>query len=341
MQNDRELQAMHETSIVESAIDDHSGDAKAFRAFLLESGITLSDLTADLTPKYATVWRDIAVGYTGLLSSQLVVMYLSNQFADGLVFVVLLGAALVGFFMAYLQLFTHEAAHRNLVPDPILNDRLANALLTIWLGQDIRDYRRIHFKHHRKLGTPEDPERSYFQEPSWRLLLETLFLVHLFRVFSMHRDTQTNRDKQRPGVSKYLQFGIFLNAAVVLGLLWGLGLPSAISWVLGVMCFFPCFSTWRQLLEHRSPNAKAGVDYAKVPQGAYTRMFGKTLFERLFGGAGFNRHLLHHWVPEVSYTQFDELQNRLVKFVQTDDIIAARRSGYLTALKLLVDQKGA
>ena len=28
------------------------------------------------------------------------------------------------------------------------------------------------------------------------------------------------------------------------------------------------------------------------------------------GGAGFNRHLLHHWEPKISYTRFRELEGR-------------------------------
>ena len=53
------------------------------------------------------------------------------------------------------------------------------------------------------------------------------------------------------------------------------------------------FATLRQLLEHRpAPGQIAGA--------AVTRMFGTDLFSRTFGGAGFNRHLLHHIEPQVS-----------------------------------------
>ena len=31
-------------------------------------------------------------------------------------------------------------------------------------------------------------------------------------------------------------------------------------------------------------------------------------FSRYFGGAGFNRHLLHHLDPSISYTRFDEFE---------------------------------
>jgi len=32
------------------------------------------------------------------------------------------------------------------------------------------------------------------------------------------------------------------------------------------------------------------------------RLFGDDFFSCTFGGAGFNRHLLHHWEPQISYT---------------------------------------
>lgn len=320
-------------------IDDHSGDVVALRALLLENGVKMSELTAGLTPIYYIVWRDIALGYIGLLASQLLIIYLSDLPTGTVVLSVFLGAVLTGFFMAYLQLFTHEAAHRNIARTPDRNDKLANAILTVWLGQDIGEYRRVHLKHHRGLGTPDDPERSYFYQPTAKFLFETLFLVHLFRVFLTHHDLREKRNAKWKLISKHLVGGLLLNASVVFGLLWAAGIPSAISWIMGMLCFFPFFSTWRQLLEHRSPKAKASIDYEKIEHGAYTRIFGNTLLERLFGGAGFNSHLLHHWAPEVSYTRFGDLKQRLSELFELNEIISSRQSDYLHTLKLLINKK--
>lgn len=85
--------------------------------------------------------------------------------------------------------------------------------------------------------------------------------------------------------------------------LWTLSL----AWALGVVVVFTFLGALRQLLEHRGEHARADVDYGQVPHGAMARMFGTSGFDSLFGGAGFNRHLLHHMDPQVSYTRLPEL----------------------------------
>ncbi len=97
--------------------------------------------------------------------------------------------------------------------------------------------------------------------------------------------------------------GAALHAAVVLGLArrgrWG----TACAWAVGVGGVYPLLNSTRQLLEHR--------DDADPARGALTRMFTKGPLSSIIGGAGFNRHLLHHWDASVSYTRFRELEDRL------------------------------
>ena len=107
---------------------------------------------------------------------------------------------------------------------------------------------------------------------------------------------------------------------------------ACVAWVLGVGMAFPAFGALRQLLEHRSPMADPSVDYTKLDHGAYTRMFGDGPIASTFGGAGFNRHLLHHWEPQVSYTRLAELEDF---FLSTDlaPILKDRSSTYLQAFR--------
>jgi hypothetical protein len=61
--------------------------------------------------------------------------------------------------------------------------------------------------------------------------------------------------------------------------------------------------------------------------GAFTRLFKGGIFANTFGGAGFNRHLLHHWEPQVSYTNLPELE----AFLETTamrHIMQQRRTTY-------------
>jgi hypothetical protein len=53
-------------------------------------------------------------------------------------------------------------------------------------------------------------------------------------------------------------------------------------------------------------------------------MFGTDFFSRYYGAAGFNRHLLHHWDPEISYTLFDEMEAFIARTPLADKVEEAR-----------------
>jgi hypothetical protein len=98
---------------------------------------------------------------------------------------------------------------------------------------------------------------------------------------------------------------------------------------------FPFLFALRQLLEHRHEHADPLTDYAEIDHGACTRLFGDDLFSRTFGGAGFNRHLLHHWEPQVSYTNPPELE-AFLRGTEMAPIIEARRSSYPETFRKLL-----
>ena len=56
-----------------------------------------------------------------------------------------LGALMIGYWLAFIQLFIHEAAHFNILPDRKWNDRWANAFIAWHLGADIAAYRITRF----------------------------------------------------------------------------------------------------------------------------------------------------------------------------------------------------
>ena len=65
---------------------------------------------------------------------------------------------------------------------------------------------------------------------------------------------------------------------------------------------------------------------------AVTRIFADGLFSNIFGGAGFSRHLLHHWEPQLSYTRLGDLERYLCA-TSIGGIIDARRTTYLQAFR--------
>ncbi len=310
------------------------------RQSLVDSrGVTFKAFRETLRPRYGRVWRDIVSGQVTLLAAiagSVAVQRWAPAFAAAAVPV---GAFVVGYTMAYLQLFFHEAAHFNLAASRARNDALANLLIGCLVGQDIRQYRVIHFDHHRFLGTEKDTERSYFEALSPRFIVESLTGIRVLKVLGgREKVAGAKKDAAKPKAS-------LLNSQLLLGLAIHVALLGAALllhqwtlvavWLLGMGVVFPFFGSVRQVLEHRSEEARADVDYRVVPHGAVGRLFGDGVIASTLGGAGFNRHLLHHWEPQLSYTRLAELEAYL-RETQAADAIRARSTSYGATFRSLL-----
>ncbi len=284
-------------------------DAIDRNALVDRRGRAYRAVKAGLVPRWWRVWADVAGGYAALAATAVALDVLERTAPRMLLLWILVGALLFGWTIAFIQLFLHEAAHWNLAPDRTWNDRLANLFVGSLTGQDVAAYRRVHFDHHRHLGTPRDTERSYFAALDGRFLAEALCGVAALRVLRTRDRALATADVDRPGRRRaMLVAGILLNAGVV-ALAAATGRWAiAVAWPLGIAAVHPAINATRQLLEHRSFEARRDVDYAAVAHGPVTRMFAGRLVSRTLGGAGFDRHLLHHWEPQLSYTRLADLE---------------------------------
>lgn len=315
-----------------SALDgDYSTDFHRLRSTLETSdGRSYAGFVSRLKPRYSVVARDIVLGYFALCITAAGVACLAGhgvwRVAAGV-----LGALGIGYWIAYLQLFMHEAAHFNLSPDRKQNDLLANLFVCAIAGQEITRYRRVHFQHHRALGQPDDTEQTYASPLTLQFLLKALTGVRALEVVS-GRDRHLSAGSKSSGfLSPWILATLALHAAVVgLAVSWHC-YALAIAWVAGIGLCFPFFGALRNLLEHR-PTGK----HLQGASGAVTRIFGSDPLSRTFGGAGFNRHLLHHWEPQVSYTNLPELEEFLKGTVLTE-IMQERRTEYWRAFHDLWD----
>mgnify|MGYP001192672757 CR=1 FL=1 len=296
------------------------------------SGVPYLEFRKSLTPNYPVVWRDILLGHFALALTAATAILMDSYYPSLKPLTVIICAFLFGYIHQYIQLFFHEAAHYNLAKDRKKNDRLANLFIGSLVGQDIKFYRPIHLMHHRHLGTPEDTEHSYFDALTIRFIIESLTGIRVIKVLTKRENVQ----KSRPGPKtekKKSTFGI----QVVIGGLLNIGIvvasallgywSLAISWTIGFLIVFPFFGSVRQLLEHRSESAKSTVDYSKVPHGQTNRMFGTGIIASTLGAAGFNRHLLHHWEMQISYTRLKDLENFLLE-TPAQAILQRHRTGY-------------
>lgn len=314
---------------------------KFSRAALVDSqGRAFLELRRSLRPRYWRVWFDIALGYSVIAAVLVAVILVERALPYTWPALALLCGLGVGYGLAFIQLFFHEAAHYLIAPSKRSNDLLANLAIGAVVGQDIRDYRAFHFEHHRKLGTPEDTERSYFDSVDLRFAVRALTgskLLEAMRLRNEFRKRSQPSDRDRLRIVLALMMAAVLNAVVVLTAaasgIWSI----AVGWPVAMLVIFPALNVLRQALEHRAFDAKSGTDYSVVPHGPMTRMFGRGLIASSLGGAGFNRHLLHHWEPQISYTRFGELQRFLL---DTDAGAALLESSttYGTALSRLARQ---
>lgn len=292
-----------------------------------KSGVTYQEFRRMLTPHWRLVWAQIALGWVMLIVSSVLIFFLSGRHAVADVALIVGGAMLIGYNVAYLQLFLHEAAHYNLHPDRKINDLLCNIFVSGIVGQEIKNYRPIHWDHHRYLGTLRDTEITYFDPLDIKFLLEALFGIRALKVIFVrhHKRRAEQEDREASALVKIKPYtligGFCFNLAYVLLLLYFRQWPLVLAWTAGILVFFPFFGALRQMLEHRNEYADRTVDYAVVAHGAIHRLFGDGLIAITFGGVGFNRHLLHHWEPQISYTRLHELEDYLMN---TDSAVYLR-----------------
>ena len=305
---------------------DYSRKFQTLRPIIVDrSGQRYLDFLKTLKPSYVRVWTDIALGYAALIATALLTA-IAPRYGCPPWIATLGGALSIGFWIAYLQLFIHEGAHFNMAQHRENNDLLCNVLIAWMIGTSVQSYRPFHFQHHRALGQTDDSEMSYFFPLNLLFIFKSLFAVRAIEVLSKRKIASKKARTTRENFS--LLIGIFVHATIVGAGFW-FGFPTlSLAWILGVGMIFPLLGALRQLLEHRDPDADPHINYFEQDHGAYTRIFGPSVFSSLFGAAGFNRHLLHHWEPQVSYTNLPLLEAYLL---DTDiaPVIEMRRSSYI------------
>jgi fatty acid desaturase len=313
------------------------------KANLIDShGRSFAAFRDSLRPRYARVAADLSLGYVALFATGAGVSLAVARWPVAWPLAVALGAASFGYWMAYVQLFIHEAAHFNLTSDRKRNDLLANLFVTVWTGVHIASYRAIHWEHHRLHGETGDTERSYFSALNGRFNFETLFMIRAISVVlyrRRHNAKSTAATRKQPGQTSDRGMrlaGAALHASLVGTLVYFRQWPVALAWLTGIGTVFPFCGALRQLLEHRSVEASADVDYTQTAHGPTLRMFREGPFGSTFGAAGFTRHTLHHWQPSISYTNLAEVEEFLADCETTRDLARSK----VTYMKIFLELYG-
>lgn len=301
----------------------HAG-APPLKEIVSHDGVRWLDYRKTLKPNYTIVWRDLGLCYA-LVIIGLAGAWIADHVLDLWASLALAvpAAVWIGYWLHALCLFGHEAAHSNLVPSRKLNDALGDWLVWVLFGSSTRHYRRVHMQHHIHLGSREDTETTYFECLSIRNLLEAMTGVYVVETLMRRREQSAEFVAPTPRAGAWIALrSVTLQASIVASLLIFGGYASASAWVIGTVCFFPLFAMVRTTVEHRRSDAGCDVNFAAVEHGPVNRMFGDGIFARTFGAAGFNKHLLHHWDPGISYTRLSSME----RFIETTALSTDLRS---------------
>lgn len=314
----------------------HNLEGTGFEEVVSESGIAYARFRESLHPRYGIVAFDIIKGYffAGLIVALLLLA--GTRYPNWWWLYVPVGAVLLGYTAAYLALFIHEAGHFNIHPDKKINDRLATLFLCLPFGLSIRSYRKIHWQHHVHLGTPQDTEVSYFHPLNNLFFAETLTGIHLLRTLRRKDKPSVLTPAQQRESRRMLVVGALLHVALLTTVFLAGHWPFALAWIAAFGIFFPFFASLRQLLEHRDEQAHHAVNFFKEPHGKLSRLFVHTLFSSSFGAAGFTRHMIHHWDPQVSYTRLGEIEAFLAGCEKTAPLLRDARSTYTSVFRKLL-----
>ena len=243
---------------------------------------------------------------------------------------------------AYLLHF-HEIAHFNIHKNKKVNDIIGNVFFTPFFGMWIKQYRKHHWKHHNHLGTHADTEVSYHNPINLGEIISGLTGIYILKILFKYFLYFSKKNEESNYLKNIFLFISSVSLMIVTQIIISFILYNffsiflSISWLLGFFIFSPFLEKIRQTCEHRSFDSSKDIDYTKIEHGPVTRLFGDDFFSKYFGAAGFNKHLLHHIDPEVSYTRFKELEDFLVKS-DLSNLILSNRSSYLKTFKSLYNK---
>lgn len=295
-----------------------------------DQGVTYRDFRRGLAPRWGRVWLELCGAYLVLALALAGIVLLDPGWPLALV-VAIAGGIVIGYTIHFINCFFHEAVHYNVLPGRRTNDLATNVLMGWLFGSSVALYRRVHWQHHRALGTTMDSENSYFDALRLGYLVQGLTGIKGLRTLREYRRVgYATANAEETDHTKRLVW-LALSALVNLGIAGGLILlgsaPAAAAWLIGLVIVFPFIASLRQLLEHRSASADPRADYREVNHGPVNRLFGDGPLASTMGSAGFNRHAIHHWEPQLSYTRLADVEAYLLR-TDVAPLIRGRQTSY-------------
>ncbi len=312
-----------------------------------DQGVSYNEFRKSLKLKQSVVYFNMIVPWLFIIAA-LALFYVLRDSFWGSLWLIPPATIWLAFWMQAFTVHIHEAAHFNIHSNRATNDLLADVFITPFTGLRVKDYRISHWKHHRFLGLLTDTEISYHKPISARQVVEGLTGIYLlktvWRYFRNFREIDSSKSATSTGAkSKSTSFiwslliMLITQLVIVVAIWYFISIFAAFAWLANTFVAGPFVAHLRQSLEHRSLTADKKTDFASVEHGPVNRIFGTDFFSRYFGGAGFNRHLLHHYDPSISYTCFPEME-QFLDSTSAKDTLDASRTTYVKTFFALARQ---
>lgn len=243
---------------------------------------------------------------------------------------------------AYSLLF-HEAAHNNIHTNKKINDIIANVFFTPFFGMWVNQYREHHWQHHLHLGKFEDTEVSYHSPINFFQIIHDLTGIYVLKKvveYFIYFNKETKNLKRSRNILLFVSsifYMIFMQIIIILIFYNFFSIFLAIAWFVGFFFISTFLEKIRQTCEHRSLNATKEINYKKIEHGPVNRIFGSDFFSRYFGAAGFNKHLLHHIDPSISYTAFRDMESFMVNS-NASHLVQKNQLSYFQTIKSLFNK---
>lgn len=213
-----------------------------------------------------------------------------------------------------LSVLMHDCGHRTLFRTARLNDVVGQWLCALPVMNDQPSYARGHLEHHRKAGSPDDPDLPNYQAypvsaaSFRRKVIRDLtgqtgikLLAYIFRGAS-GVITREKRASARPFVQQLIvQLALFL-ILFAFGIGW-----TYLLWVVAYMTVFMLIIRVRQIAEHGAvpnlfdPDSRMNTRTVDAPW--WQRM--------IFAPCGVNFHMEHHFMASVPCYKLGELRQHL------------------------------
>jgi fatty acid desaturase len=210
------------------------------------------------------------------------------------------------------QFLLHEACHGTLFKNRKIND-FFGFICGVLAGYDFISYRINHMKHHKFLGTDQDPENGNFinsAKSEFQILIRSFLLVDFCKLFFSNMlqkgSSQSNEKSTKKNISKLSSFFLYSFVALI----YSNSMTEIFLFILvmlfsiGSLTFL--INRYRGIKEHplNKPN---------LSQFQYTVSHYKgSLINTIIAPFNFNFHLEHHLFPEVSSIYYPKINKYLI-----------------------------